>query len=68
MPDGWNTATDYTPEIISAHQATFQLTSREDIPLLLRQLTEHGQVYQARITGSDLESIYFAIREAHHHE
>ncbi|WP_339259476.1 ABC transporter ATP-binding protein [Paenibacillus sp. FSL R5-0749] len=68
MPDGWNTATDYTPEIISAHQATFQLTSREDIPLLLRQLTELGQVYQARITGSDLESIYFAIREAHHHE
>ncbi|WP_127551324.1 ABC transporter ATP-binding protein [Paenibacillus amylolyticus] len=68
MPDGWHTATNYTPEIISAHKATFQLTSREDIPLLLRQLTEHGQVYQARITGSDLESIYFAIREAHHHE
>ncbi|KLU53282.1 hypothetical protein EL84_13225 [Paenibacillus sp. VT-400] len=68
MPDGWHTATDYTREIIFAHQAVFQLTSREDIPLLLRQLTEHGQVYQARITGSDLESIYFAIREAHHHE
>ncbi|MGG4400103.1 ABC transporter ATP-binding protein [Paenibacillus amylolyticus] len=68
MPDGWHTTTNFTPEIISAHQATFQLTSREDIPLLLRQLTEHGQVYQARITGSDLESIYFAIREAHHHE
>ncbi|MEK4361679.1 ABC transporter ATP-binding protein [Paenibacillus sp. FSL M8-0212] len=68
MPDGWHTTTDFTPEIISAHKATFQLTSREDIPLLLRQLTEHGQVYQARITGSDLESIYFAIREAHHHE
>ncbi|WP_340389450.1 ABC transporter ATP-binding protein [Paenibacillus sp. FSL E2-0151] len=68
MPEGWHTATDFTPEITSAHQAVFQLTSREDIPLLLRQLTEHGQVYQARITGSDLESIYFAIREAHHHE
>lgn len=68
MPDGWHTTTDFTPEIISAHQAVFQLTSHEDIPLLLRQLTEHGQVYQARITGSDLESIYFAIREAHHHE
>ncbi len=68
MPNGWHTATDYTPETISAYKATFQLSSREDIPLLLRQLTEHGQVYQARITGSDLESIYFAIREAHHHE
>ncbi|MGV2965058.1 ABC transporter ATP-binding protein [Paenibacillus sp. FSL L8-0435] len=68
MPDGWHTTTDFTPEIISAHKATFQLRSREDIPLLLKQLTEHGQVYQARITGSDLESIYFAIREAHHHE
>ncbi|XOI97758.1 ABC transporter ATP-binding protein [Paenibacillus polymyxa] len=68
IPDGWHTATDFTSEIISAHQAVFQLTSREDIPLLLRQLTEHGQVYQARITGSDLESIYFAIREAQQHE
>ncbi|MEO2260598.1 ABC transporter ATP-binding protein [Paenibacillus amylolyticus] len=68
MHNGWHMATDYTPEIISAHQAVFQLTSREDIPLLLRQLTEHGQVYQARITGSDLESIYFAIREEQHHE
>ncbi|WP_339189120.1 ABC transporter ATP-binding protein [Paenibacillus sp. FSL R5-0490] len=68
MPEGWHTATHFTPEIISAHQAVFQLTSREDIPLLLRQLTQHGQVYQARITGSDLESIYFAIREAHHYE
>jgi ABC-2 type transport system ATP-binding protein len=68
MPNGWHNSTDYTPETTSAYQATYQLPSREDIPLLLRQLTEHGQVYQARITGSDLESIYFAIREAHHHE
>lgn len=68
MPNGWFNSTDYTPETTSAYQATYQLASREDIPLLLRQLTEHGQVYQARITGSDLESIYFAIREARHHE
>ncbi|SHN74021.1 ABC-2 type transport system ATP-binding protein [Paenibacillus sp. ov031] len=68
MPNGWQTVTGYTPEMVSANKAVFQLQTREDIPLLLRQLTERGQVYQARITGSDLESIYFAIREAHHHE
>ncbi|WP_440117333.1 ABC transporter ATP-binding protein [Paenibacillus sp. QZ-Y1] len=68
MPNGWLSMTDFIPETVSTHKATFQLQSREDIPLLLRQLTEQGQVYQARITGSDLESIYFAIREAHHHE
>lgn len=68
MPNGWQMVTGYTPEIVSTNKAVFQLQSREDIPLLLRHLTERGQVYQARIMGSDLESIYFAIREAHHHE
>lgn len=68
MLNGWQTATEYTPEMISANKAVFQLQAREDIPLLLRQLTEHGQVYQARIMGNDLESIYFAIREAHQYE
>lgn len=68
MPNGWQTVTEYTPEMISANKAVFQLQAREDIPLLLRQLTEHGQVYQARILGNDLESIYFAIREAHQYE
>lgn len=68
MPNGWQTVTEYTPEMISANKAVFQLQAREDIPLLLRQLTEHGQVYQARIMGNDLESIYFAIREAHQYE
>lgn len=68
MPNGWQTVTEYTPEMVSANKAVFQLQAREDIPLLLRQLTEHGQVYQARIMGNDLESIYFAIREAHQYE
>lgn len=68
MPNGWQTVAGYTPETVSANKAVFQLQTREDIPLLLRQLIERGQVYQARITDSDLESIYFAIREAHHHE
>ncbi|MDK8189408.1 ABC transporter ATP-binding protein [Paenibacillus sp. UMB7766-LJ446] len=68
MPNGWQTVPEYTPEMISANKAVFQLQAREDIPLLLRQLTEHGQVYQARIMGNDLESIYFAIREAHQYE
>lgn len=68
MPNGWQKITEYTPEMVSANKAVFQLQAREDIPLLLRQLTEHGQVYQARIMGNDLESIYFAIREAHQYE
>lgn len=67
MPNGWNTG-NYSPETVVEQRATFQLNSREDIPLLLRQLTERGQVYQARIEGNDLESIYFAIREANAHE
>lgn len=68
MPNGWQTVTEYTPEMVSTNKAVFQLQAREDIPLLLRQLTEHGQVYQARIMGNDLESIYFAIREAYQNE
>jgi len=67
MPNGWKTGI-YSPETVTAHTATYQLSSREHIPLLLRQLTEHGQVYQARMEGNDLESIYFAIREANAHE
>ncbi|MEC0128560.1 ABC transporter ATP-binding protein [Paenibacillus pabuli] len=68
MPDGWMALKEYKPEVISAYKAIFQLQSRDEIPVLLRRLTAYGQVYQARILGSDLESIYFAIREAHHHE
>ncbi|MDQ0170367.1 ABC transporter ATP-binding protein [Paenibacillus tundrae] len=68
LPEGWDRVEGYTPEVISAQRAVFQLQSREDIPTLLRQLTAHGEVYQARIVNSDLERIYFAIREAHHHE
>ncbi|MFC9707074.1 ABC transporter ATP-binding protein [Paenibacillus sp. NPDC056933] len=68
IPNGWLSLTEYMPEVISAYKAIFQLQSRDEIPVLLRRLTECGQVYQARILGSDLESIYFAIREAHHHE
>ncbi|MFS0870571.1 ABC transporter ATP-binding protein [Paenibacillus xylanilyticus] len=68
MAEGWSIVAGFNPEVISADKAVFQLQSREEIPMLLRELTTHGQVYQARIIGSDLESIYFAIREAHHHE
>ncbi|WP_228469180.1 ABC transporter ATP-binding protein [Paenibacillus sp. JNUCC31] len=68
IPNGWLSLTEYMPEVISTYKAIFQLQSRDEIPVLLRRLTECGQVYQARILGSDLESIYFAIREAHHHE
>ncbi|MCG7377461.1 ABC transporter ATP-binding protein [Paenibacillus sp. ACRSA] len=68
LPEGWDRVEGYSPEVISAQRAVFQLQSREDIPTLLRQLTAHGEVYQARIVNSDLERIYFAIREAHHHE
>lgn len=68
LPEGWDRVEGYNPEVISAQRAVFQLQSREDIPTLLRQLTAHGEVYQARIVNSDLERIYFAIREAHHHE
>ncbi|PAF31618.1 ABC transporter ATP-binding protein [Paenibacillus sp. 7516] len=68
LADGWSAAAEFNPEILSADKAIFQLQSREEIPMLLRQLTTNGQVYQARLIGSDLESIYFAIREAHHHE
>lgn len=67
MPNGWKTGI-FSPETATAHTATFQLSSREEIPQLLRQLTERGQVYQARMEGNDLESIYFAIREANAHE
>ncbi|PYE42666.1 ABC transporter ATP-binding protein [Paenibacillus barcinonensis] len=67
MPNGWKTGM-FSPETATAHTATFQLSSREQIPQLLRQLTERGQVYQARMEGNDLESIYFAIREANAHE
>jgi len=68
LTDGWSAAAEFNPEIISTDKAIFQLQSREEIPMLLRQLTTKGQVYQARMIGSDLESIYFAIREAHHYE
>ncbi|MBY0219360.1 ABC transporter ATP-binding protein [Paenibacillus illinoisensis] len=68
LADGWSAAAEFNPEILSADKAIFQLQSREEIPMLLRHLTTNGQVYQARLIGSDLESIYFAIREAHHHE
>lgn len=68
LADGWGAAAEFNPEIVSADKAIFQLQSREEIPTLLRHLTTNGQVYQARLIGSDLESIYFAIREAHHHE
>ncbi|GGH56180.1 ABC transporter ATP-binding protein [Paenibacillus silvae] len=67
MPNGWITGA-FSPVAANSHSATFQLSSREQIPQLLRQLTESGQVYQARIEGNDLESIYFAIREANAHE
>lgn len=70
LPGGWR-ALDlpgYSLEILTPRKAIFQLESREQIPRLLRTLTGIGEVYQSRIMDSDLESVYFSIREAHRHE
>lgn len=46
-------------------EVIFTLPAKEDIPFLLRGILEKHHVYSAEILNSDLESIYFKVREMH---
>ncbi|USK34920.1 ABC transporter ATP-binding protein [Bacillus sp. F19] len=46
-------------------EVIFTLPAKEDIPFLLKGILEKHHVYSAEILNSDLESIYFKVREMH---
>lgn len=41
-----------------------QLESREDVPVVLRRLTQEARVFEAVVRAESLESLYFRIQEA----
>ncbi|HEY3366713.1 MAG TPA: ABC transporter ATP-binding protein [Symbiobacteriaceae bacterium] len=53
---------------LSTNRIEFTLPGKQAVPALLRQLSAEASVYTAAVTGQDLESIYFKIREVAHHE
>lgn len=50
-------------EVMHDGTLSFRIPDRECVPELLRSLTRHARVYSARLEESDLESIYFRIRQ-----
>lgn len=51
------------PGTIGAHRIRISVDGVDDIPPLLRSLTQSVAVYRAQVEDQDLESLYFMIRE-----
>lgn len=66
-PDGESFAGLPVQRVDQTHLA-FALPGKQAVPDLLRRILTVAPVYGATITGQDLESLYFKIREANRHE
>jgi ABC-2 type transport system ATP-binding protein len=56
----------YPCEQMAEQIVTFTLPSKDEIPIVLKNLLNHYCVYSVEMMNHDLESIYFKVREKTH--